>query len=120
MNSRMSEQLPSIDVRFTLGDAFRKARKLRGLGIVHLAKRAGVDKGVLVRIEADRPVERPSLEKVAKALGVTVAQLEEVLSPSKVPRADELRRSLTAALAMLDDTPPALEQSAATRERTGS
>jgi transcriptional regulator with XRE-family HTH domain len=80
----------------SVGDRIRRFRKERGLNLSRLAEQAGVSKGYLWTLENDPATRRPSAETlfaVAKALGVTMADLMgrelSVEPPEEIP--DSLR-----------------------------
>lgn len=69
-------QAPSI-VAFTRGAAFRQLRKGLDLNQHELATKADVSRGTITRIENNKPkVNVESLDKVAVALGVTLATID--------------------------------------------
>jgi transcriptional regulator with XRE-family HTH domain len=62
----------------SVGDRIRRFRNERGLNLSRLAEQAGVSKGYLWALENHPAARRPSAETlfaVAKALGVTIADL---------------------------------------------
>jgi transcriptional regulator with XRE-family HTH domain len=59
--------LPGV---FHVGDLIRKLREQRGLGVVDLAKKAGLDKGTISKVENGKPVSAETLERIATALGL--------------------------------------------------
>jgi transcriptional regulator with XRE-family HTH domain len=64
--------------RVNVGDRIRRFRQERGLNLSRLAEQAGISKGYLWTLENDPAARRPSAETlyaVAKALGVTMADL---------------------------------------------
>jgi transcriptional regulator with XRE-family HTH domain len=67
---------------FHKGDAVRKFREERGWTQVELARRAGVNKGTIVRLEANDPaVLLDTIALVAQALGVALEDLDPVTPP---------------------------------------
>ncbi len=57
----------------TLGERIREARDARGWSQGELAKRCGLSRPTIARIEGGQHVRMVTLEKVAKALGLAVA-----------------------------------------------
>ncbi len=76
-----------------LGEHLRTWRKLRGLTIAQVAKRAGLGRGTVTRLERDpAAVSLENLLRVARALGV-LEQVPDALDPMRTDigrlRADE-------------------------------
>jgi transcriptional regulator with XRE-family HTH domain len=68
------ELLRSVDP-VLLGDRINRARKHQGLSMRDLARRAGIDKSSVVRLEGGSPPQPLTLIKVSAALGFHVATL---------------------------------------------
>lgn len=72
---------------FHRGDTIRKLREERGWTQIELAKRAGVNKSTVVRLEANDPtILLDTVALVAQALGVALEDLEPVTSPVPLGR----------------------------------
>jgi len=56
----------------TVGQRIREARDARGWSQGELAERCGLSRPTIARIEAGQHVRMGTLEKVARALGLTV------------------------------------------------
>lgn len=74
-----SGRTPCVSETFwSIGDVVRRCRDRKGWSQEELAKRAGLDKTSIVRLEnASEKSKRGTLEKVAAALGITVPEMYE-------------------------------------------
>jgi transcriptional regulator with XRE-family HTH domain len=60
----------------TFADRLRALREARGLSQYELAKRSGLSKQTLSRLEMDTVPSWPTVQALARALGVSVAAFE--------------------------------------------
>ena len=65
---------------FTEGDVLRKWRDARRWTVVGLAKRAGVDKNTISRVERGEATRTDTLREIVGALGHTLEELHRVLN----------------------------------------
>ena|SRR3990172_6012478 len=80
-----------MEIEWHIGDVVRKLRERRHLSQSQLAKKVGVNKVTIWRVEdADSKVKRETWLKIAEALNTTMAELE--LEAARLSRREEIWR----------------------------
>jgi transcriptional regulator with XRE-family HTH domain len=69
-----------------LGSAIREARKAKGMSLVSLGEKVGLDNSSLSRIETDKQrVSNEQLDQIVAALGITLEELSPEVFGPKIP-----------------------------------
>lgn len=83
-------QLRGMDLGWHLGDVVRKLRDAKGWSQTQLGKKAGgMNKNTIVRLENDGPlaVDTKTIDRVARALGLSISDLYGLVPLGKDPPA---------------------------------
>jgi transcriptional regulator with XRE-family HTH domain len=76
-------------MEWTVGDVVRKIREHRRWSQTRLAKASNLNIGTVVAVEKNANTKRDTLEKIARGLGLTVADLYAMVpNPRETQRAD--------------------------------